>query len=247
MADGAELIVARGGGTERPERAERSLGGRVLSRIRADILRMKLAPGEAIAERALERAYGASRTPIREALAQLIRDGLVIRTERGYAVAPFDLRELDESFEYRELIEDAAIRLACVRAKPADLDDIHQTIDRGLTDFTPESWFEAGLDVHVRLAALSGNRFLRDAVQDIVTRTMRVRWLAASTREAREAAHREHSEILRLVRAGNVEAAAAALREHGRDVHRQALKAIDESRRYLGARSFAGEKLGERR
>ena len=74
-----------------------------------------------------------------------------------------------------------------------------------------------------------------------------MRWLAASTREAREAAHREHSEILRLVRAGNVEAAVAALREHGRDVHRQALKAIDESRRYLGARSFAGEKLGERR
>ena len=249
MADGAELIVAgkdaenrQAKARARPERAERSLGDRVLSRIRADILLMKLAPGEAIAERALERSYGASRTPIREALAQLIREGLVVRTVRGYAVAPFDRKELDESFEYRELIEDAAVRLACARAKPAELDAIQETIDRGLTDFTPESWFEAGLDVHVRLAGLSGNRFLRDTVQDIVTRTMRVRWLAASTRESREAAHREHSEILRLVRTRNVEGAAAALRQHCRDVHRQALKAIDESRRFLGARSFAGDK-----
>ena len=249
MADGAEFIVAAKDAGERqaqppfrPERAERSLGDRVLSRIRADILLMKLAPGEAIAERALERSYGASRTPIREALAQLIREGLVVRTVRGYAVAPFDRKELDESFEYRALIEDAAVRLACARAKPAELDAIQETIDRGLTDFTPESWFEAGLDVHVRLAGLSGNRFLRDTVQDIVTRTMRVRWLAASTREAREAAHREHTEILHLVRARDVEGAAAALREHGRDVHRQALKAIDESRRFLGARSFVGDK-----
>ena len=249
MADSAELIGAGSEAAEqashprgRAERTERSLGDRVLSRIRGDILLLKLAPGEAIAERALERSYGASRTPIREALAQLIREGLIVRTARGYAVAPFDLKELDESFEYRELIEDVAIRLACARAKPVDLDAIQETIDRGLTEFTPDSWFEIGLDVHVQLAALSGNRFLRDAVQDVITRTMRIRWLVANTAEGREAAHREHSEIVRLVRAGDADAAAKALRHHGREVRRQALAAIEESRRYLGARSFAGNK-----
>jgi len=227
-----------------PVPVERSLSDRVHSHIRADILLLKLAPGEVIAERALERSYGASRTPIRQALAQLIREGLIIKTARGYAVAPFDLQEIDESFEYRELIEDAAIRLACERAKPNDLDAIQETIDRGLTDFTPDSWFETRLDVHVRLAELSGNRFLRDAVQDVITRTMRIRWLVANTVEGREAAYREHSEIVRLVRAGDAEAAAAALRHHGREVRRQAYRAIEESRRYLGARSFAGETLG---
>lgn len=235
---------ARGAQPAAPGCVERSLGGRILSRLRADILLMKLAPGEVIAERALERSYGASRTPIREALAQLIREGLIVKTARGYAVAPFDLQELDESFEYRELIEDAAIRLACARAKPDDLDAIQETIDRGLTDFTPDTWFEIGLDVHVRLAEVSGNRFLRDAVQDVITRTMRVRWLVANSAESREAAHREHSEIVRLVRAGDAEAAAVALRAHGREVRRQAYKAIEESRRYLGSRSFAGERLG---
>lgn len=254
MPDSAEFIMAGSEALEpasqppaRAERPERSLGDRVLSRIRGDILQLKLAPGEAIAERTLERSYGASRTPIREALARLIREGLIVRTTRGYAVAPFDLKELDESFEYRELIENVAIRLACARAEPADLDALQETIDRGLTEFTPDSWFEIGLDVHVQLAALSGNRFLRDAVQDIITRTMRIRWLVANTVEGREAAHREHSEIVRLVRAGDADAAAAALRHHGREVRRQALAAIDESRRFLGARSFVGEKSGSAR
>jgi DNA-binding GntR family transcriptional regulator len=225
-------------------RAEASVSERVLSRMRADIFLLKLAPGEAIAERSLERSYGASRTPIREALGQLIREGLIVRTSRGYAVAPFDMDELEESFEYRELLEDAAVRLACRRAEPQALDALQETVDRGLTEFTPQSWFEIGLDVHVRLAELSGNRFLREAVQDVISRTMRIRWLVANTPEGRSAAHREHSEILRLVRARDAEAAATALRQHGRDVRRQAYAALEESRRYLGARSFVGTSLG---
>jgi DNA-binding GntR family transcriptional regulator len=229
----------------RSERAEQPLGDRMLARIRADILSLKLAPGEVISERALQASYGASRTPIRQALMQLIREGLILRTTRGYAVAPFDLGELDESFEYRELIEDAAVRLACARARPGDLDTIQETIDRGLTDFTPESWFEIGLDVHVRLAELSGNRFLRDAVQDVIARTMRVRWLVANTVAGREAAHRDHSEIVRLVRDGKADAAAEALRHHGREVRRQVYDAIDGTRRFLGARSFAGGRRGD--
>ncbi|GLS30057.1 DNA-binding transcriptional regulator, GntR family [Mesorhizobium albiziae] len=224
----------------RQERTEQLLGDRMLSRIRADILSLKLAPGEVISERALQANYGASRTPIRQALMHLIREGLILRTTRGYAVTPFDLDELDESFEYRELIEDAAIRLACARAQPGDLDAMQETIDRGLTEFTPESWFEIGLDVHVRLAELSGNRFLRDAVQDVIARTMRVRWLVSNTVEGREAAHRDHSEIVRLVRDRNADAAAKALRHHGREVRRQIYDAINSTRRFLGVRSFAG-------
>lgn len=227
------------------ERGEQPLGERMLSRIRADILSLKLAPGEVISERALQASYGASRTPIRQALMQLIREGLILRTTRGYAVAPFDLEELDESFEYRELIEEAATRLACLRARPGDLDAIQEAIDRGLTEFTPESWFETGLDVHVRLAELSGNRFLRDAVQDVIKRTMRVRWLVANTVDGREAAHRDHSEIVRLVRDGDADAAAQALRDHSREVRRQVYDAINGTRRFLGARSFVGGRRGD--
>lgn len=220
---------------------EHSLGQRVMADIRSQILTLTLAPGEPITERLLESRHGVSRTIIRQALTELIRDGFVIKGERGYVVAPFDLRQLDEIFEYREIVEDAAIRLACVRAAPEDLDAISVSIDRGLTDFTPDAWFEIGLDVHVQLAGLSQNRFMRDAVQDAVNRTLRARWLVASSAEMRAIAHREHCEIVELVREGRAEDAANAVRAHARDVRQQIVQALEDARRLLGARGFASE------
>lgn len=217
---------------------EQSLGERVLSRIRGDVLSLKFAPGEITSERSLETLYGVSRTPIRQALAELIREGLVVKADRGYTVAPFDLRQLGEIFEYREVVEDAAVRLACERATPEAIDAILRTVDDGLNEFTPNDWYEVGLDVHVQIAALSENRFLRDAVQDAVNRTIRGRWLVASSPEARAIAHREHNEILALVRQRKAEEAAAVIRKHAQDVRVQILHALENSRRLFGARGF---------
>lgn len=219
-------------------RTDGNLGEQVFAKVRADILSLALVPGQAISERDLQATYGASRTPIRQALLQLSHAGLVVRTGRSYAVAPIDLQQMAEIFEYREIVEDAAIRLACERATAAELDDIRETIDRGLADFTPEVWLEVGYDLHVQLAALSGNRFLRDAVKDVVTRTARARWLASSSPEGRQIAYREHCVILDLVRAGKAEDAAAAIRQHGREVRDQIMEAIEERRRFFGAQGI---------
>lgn len=223
---------------------EQPLGARALTLIRGDILALRLAPGEATSERLLEAAYGVSRTPIRQALAELIREGLVVRAERGYAIAPFDLRQLEEIFEYREVVETAAIRMACGRATSAELDALQEAVDRSLGDSTPESWFAAGLDVHIWLAELSHNRFLRDAVQDCVNRTIRARWLVASSPPARAAAHREHNAMIALVRQGDAEAAAEAVRRHTRDVRIQVMQALEASRRLFGARGFVSDGFG---
>ncbi|MEO3435125.1 GntR family transcriptional regulator [Inquilinus sp. CAU 1745] len=232
------MAASEAEGEAHQNRTDGNLGEQVFAKVRADILSLALVPGQAISERDLQATYGASRTPIRQALLQLSHEGLVVRTDRSYAVAPIDLQQMAEIFEYREVVEDAAIRLACERASAAELDAIRETIDRGLADFTPEVWFEVGYDVHVQLAALSGNRFLRDAVKDVVTRTARARWLVASSPEGREASHREHCDILGLVRAGRADDAAAAIREHGRDVRDQIMEAIGERRRYFGAQGI---------
>lgn len=237
MKEAMEPLAQQSGEDEGTPSAQ-NLGRLAHSRIRADILSLGLAPGEVVSERGLQGVYGISRTPIREALAALIREGLVVRTARGYAVAPFDLRELREIFEYREIVEDAAVRLACHHAMVQELDALQRTVDAGLEPFTPDGWFEAGLDVHVRIAELSCNRFLRDAVRDTVNRTLRPRWLLASSEEARAVSHREHSEIVELIRAQDEEGAARAIRLHGRDVRDRILATISDSRRIFGARAF---------
>ena len=84
----------------------------ILSRLRFAILSLDLVPGEPVSERALESQFQVSRTPIREALFHLVRDGLVVRDGRSYAIAPFDMAEIDEVFAFRDIVEPQAVRLA---------------------------------------------------------------------------------------------------------------------------------------
>ncbi|WOI33476.1 GntR family transcriptional regulator [Tritonibacter scottomollicae] len=221
---------------------------RALQEIRRDILSMAFAPGEPVSERALEERYGMSRTPIRAALAALIGEGLIVRDpRRGYMIAPIDLQEIHDLFEFREELEDTAVRLACRRARPEDLDALRRTVERGRTDFEVEDWMASGLDVHVELAALSGNPFLRDAVHAAVGRALRLRWLLASDKTQRDAAFKEHSEILDLVAAGDEDEAARKIRLHTQAVRDQILAAVEGARRFLGTRGVVDQTSAQAR
>lgn len=203
----------------------------VYRRLRQAILSLDLLPGEQMSERALERLLGTSRTPVREALVRLQAEGLVVRQGRGYRVTPIDLSELLDVFEFRESVEAAAVRLACDRAEQAELREIQTLLDAGLHDDSPEIWFDIGTDVHVSLARLSRNRFLVRAVEDIVTRIARARWMMASSSQGRADAHREHSTIVRLIAERRHDEAADAVVRHSRIVRDQIVTALRDSRR----------------
>ena len=202
----------------------------VYTQLREAILTLRLLPGARIAERQLEKMLGSSRTPIREALHQLEADGLVVRGGRSHIVAPVDLAELMEVFEYREHIESAIVRLACQRAQPQDIERIRAIIDVALHDDGQELWFEIGTDFHLELAQLSGNRFLIRAMNDIMTRVARARWMIASVPENRSTAHREHSHILDLIAARRADEVVEVIVKHTRFVQENLAKAIRETR-----------------
>ncbi|WP_299843976.1 GntR family transcriptional regulator [uncultured Paracoccus sp.] len=208
----------------------------LLSRLRFAILSLDLVPGEAISERALEQQFEVSRTPIREALLHLLRDGLVVRDGRSYAIAPFDIAEIDEVFAFRDIIEPEAVRLAAKLARPDEIAAIRSSINLSHDEFTPERWLEMGLDFHVRCAQLSRNRCLVTAMQDVTLRTLRARWLSFASEEGRKTTHREHTEILDLIEAGDAEGAARAVLAHSAAVRREVLQAIENARRFIGRR-----------
>lgn len=215
-------------------------GRDLLSRLRFSILSLELVPGEPISERSLEAQFKMSRTPIREALFHLVRDGLVIREGRGYAVAPFDMDEIDEVFAFRDIVEPAAVRLAARLATVAETDAIRRSITLGHQEFTPERWLELGLDFHVRCAALSRNRCLTAAMQDVTLRTVRARWLSFASEEGRATTHREHSEILDLICARDEDGAARAVLAHSAAVRQEVREAIRNARRFMGRRGVVG-------
>lgn len=209
----------------------------LLSRLRFAILSLELLPGESISERALEQEFGASRTPIREALFNLVRDGLVNRDGRGYVIAPFDMAEVNEVFDFREIVEPAAVRLAARLATPEQIKEIRDSINLSHDEFTAERWLNMGLDFHVRCAALSQNRCLIAAMRDVTMRTLRARWISFTSKEGRDCTYREHAGILDLIAAQDGEGAAKAVLAHSTAVRQEVVETIGNARRLMGRRS----------
>jgi len=125
-----------------PLAENRSLAASIAVRLRAAILGGQFSPGERLGEEALARTVGVSRAPIREALAQLEREGMVvIRRNRGAFVAQLSPEDLDEVHTLRVELERLAVRRAIVHADAAALAAMGAVVDtmverdeRGITE-----------------------------------------------------------------------------------------------------------------
>ena len=97
----------------------------VFNTLRRSILKGDLKPGERLMEIALAEQLGVSRTPIREAIRKLELEGLVVMAPRkGAKVASITERDLNDVLEVRKGMEELAIRLACERITPEELDEL---------------------------------------------------------------------------------------------------------------------------
>src|SRR6476659_1040449 len=114
------------------EWSPRLLKSRLYQRILVDIIIGALPPSEQLDENALAKRYGGGLAGIREALARLALEGLVVRRARvGTSVAPLDLTGAREMFEARCLIEVHCAGLAAQHASAEDIAHIQATLDDG--------------------------------------------------------------------------------------------------------------------
>ena len=120
----------------------RSLAVGIASRLRAAILGGHFGPGERLREEVLARSMGVSRGPVREALARLEREGLVvIRHNRGAFVGQLSREDLDEVHTLRVVLERLAVQRAAQLGDPAlfaemqaVVDEMAARADRGITE-----------------------------------------------------------------------------------------------------------------
>ena len=89
---------------------------RAYAALRSEIVGWRIEPGTSLAEVELAERLGVSRTPVREALARLMADGLVAPVGgRGLVVSPFSLAEVELLYELRIALETQASRGAPAR------------------------------------------------------------------------------------------------------------------------------------
>jgi GntR family transcriptional regulator, transcriptional repressor for pyruvate dehydrogenase complex len=220
----------------RPLSAPRSLAHELTERLTADITSGKLPAGARLpTEQELVAAIGVSRTVVREAVAALRAEGLVV-TRQGVgafvaddAKRPFrislaelsSLREVIEVMELRTGIEIEAAGLAAERATPAGtrkIADAYEAIDVAIG--RGGSAVDQDFAFHCRIAQAAGNpqflRFLEYLGRFIIPRqTVRVAAGLPADRPAYLAAiQREHGEIVQAILSHEVQKARAAMRRH---------------------------------
>jgi DNA-binding GntR family transcriptional regulator len=208
-------------------------------RLRAAILALELAPGQRLSERGLEPEFGGSRTPIRAALMRLESEGLVQRDGKNWMVAPLNLEEIRAVYEYREILESAAARLAVERASRDDLEALAVLASTSTDDETPEHTLDTGTGFHLELARISGNRFLFDSTQSVLTRLYRTRWLEVQEAESRDRVHVEHTAIAQALLAGDSAGAELATIQHLRGTGERLAKSISAGWLRLRAQGIA--------
>lgn len=176
----------------------------------------ELVPGDRLTEIKLADALQVSRTPVREGLAALAREGLLVREGRSYVVPSLDQDDINEVFELRSLLEPYAVRRAAEMARAAEVAELVQALREqkaahAANDF--EGFIAANIRFRDTLVGMVRNRRLRRAIalyNDYLS------FLRVSFRESRWRAViiRNFELFVRAVRAGDGAAAAKIWRKH---------------------------------
>ncbi|GAA3848745.1 GntR family transcriptional regulator [Streptomyces coacervatus] len=202
-----------------------SLGGRkpnfrekVVDVLRAALISGELRPGQVYSAPALAPRLGVSATPVREAMLELVKEGMVeIVPNKGFRVTEVSEKQLDEYTHIRSLIE---IPTTVGLAATADLDDL-----KALRPFAMEivtsaargnliDYVEADLHFHLGLLALAGNEHLVEVVRDLRQRSRLYGLTALLEAKRLQASAEEHLELLDALIARDEEAVREVITRH---------------------------------
>jgi DNA-binding GntR family transcriptional regulator len=192
-------------------------------------------PGYRALEQELALELGMSRTPVREALIRLQREGLVeVIPRHGMSVLPVSAEDMRDIYEMLTALEAMAAELA-VRRRPGEaqlkpLLSASRDMARALKADDLDAWAAADESFHRHLVALSGNRLLIDAVQNCWDRAHRARMVTLRMRPKPTHSTREHMDVLEKIRAGDARAAFDAHRAHRERGSRELLAILEHYR-----------------
>ncbi|MCA1777253.1 MAG: GntR family transcriptional regulator [Loktanella sp.] len=152
-----------------------TLGGSAFKRLKAMILDGSLEPGMRLSEKKFADLLGVSRTPVREAISQLISEGLAIRTPGNTPVVNrISLNDIMEILHVRSLLEcEAARKAALSNASTKELSALREVVSGFLAEPRPEPSEHSALDMrlHGAIAQMAGSRLLIELIGGLKIKT----------------------------------------------------------------------------
>jgi len=178
-----------------------SLREKIYSQIRDDITYGRLNPGERLVESKLAQQFATSRSPVREVLRQLESEGLIkFQRNKGITVSKLSIKEVDEIYTLRLLLESYATRLAAENIKKNDIEilrGLQEKLKVAAKHLDIKAWLENNNLFHDILCERSENDNLALILDTLKRRIYRYKYMVLLNSKHFENYVRDHERILR--------------------------------------------------
>lgn len=195
-----------------------SLRDRVLDEIERALISGALKPGDRVVEAEIAREAGISRGPVREAIQQLVGEGILVSVpNRGTFVARWTERDVAETYSMRALLESYAAALAMSHMTPDESAELEAIVDGMFLQAEEENaaeLFELDLRFHHRLYELSQHEMLGHTLGDLRRRISMLVNIDATTSPDLVEYAQNHRMLLQALRTGDRDHVEHAFREH---------------------------------
>ena len=203
---------------QRIHSANLSLGNQAYQELKRIILEGQVAPGEKLNEGELAKALGISRTPIREAINRLEKEGLVeIFPQRGAFVIQFTERDVYELFLIRENLEGLAASLAAEKITPASLAKLETCVEGFKEPFREKDiqrYSREDLKFHQTIVLLSDARRLIQLVSALHDHIRMFRLTSRGVPDRMKTSLADHRHIIEALRQKDPREAEHWMRQH---------------------------------
>ncbi len=196
----------------------KSLGEHVFENLKSAIVKGDLSPGDRLIESQLAETLGISRTPVREAIHKLEREGFLRKKPGGgFSVLGLSREDVIETFGIRSVLESYAARLAAERhckqsLKPLEkkIDAFQKQLDSG--DF--ESLPDINTEFHDLLYRLSESPRLIKMINNLSDQIFRFRQIILKDATLAKVSNKDHKDMLNRIRKRDAEGVERLVREH---------------------------------
>ena len=212
----------------------KSLGQYVFENLKIAIIKGDIPTGGRLIESRLAETLGISRTPVREAIHKLEREGYLQKLPRGgFRIPGLSREDVEETFGIRSILESYAARLAAVKHGKADLGPLEKKIriyqkhlDAGDLAALPD----INTEFHDLLYALSRSPKLIQMINNLRDQIYRYRQLILREERMARMSNDDHKDMLQRIRQRDAQGVERLVREHLERGRKAVLALYDELR-----------------
>ncbi|MCB2228254.1 MAG: GntR family transcriptional regulator [Desulfarculaceae bacterium] len=196
----------------------RSVRETIFEAIREEITYGQLSPGERLTEKDLAQRFNASRSTIRECLRLLEGEGLLTYApNKGYRVSKLSVRQVEEIYDLRRILESYAARLSAekaTKAQVAHLKKLQAGCRKAAAKRDLKEWIHYNSQLHYFFYENCGNENLRLLLETLKRRIYRYQYVTIAVSDQFQEFLEVHEKIIEACAAQDGRAAEKAMKKH---------------------------------